>query len=79
MEDLINTFEAGLSAVCSFAYRNSPELASVSGMFFYSFIVYFFLFGLRILRQEILYPQMEKNISDASNKKRAENRKRRSA
>lgn len=69
--EVVNAFEGALSAVCSFAYRNSPELASVTGMFFYSFIVYLFLLGLRLLRQEILYPQMEKNISNASDKKRA--------
>jgi len=71
MEEIINKFETVLSTVCSFVYQNSPQLASVSGMFFYSFIVYIFLFGLRYLRQEMLYPRIEKNISDASNKKRA--------
>lgn len=79
MEEILGVFESGLSAVCRFVYDNSPDLTSVSGMFFYSFIVYIFLLGLRLLRQEVLYPEMEKSISDASNKKLAENRKRRSA
>ena len=46
-------------------------------MFFYSFITYLFLFCLRKLRNETIYPRIERNISEAVNKKRQENREER--
>jgi hypothetical protein len=47
-------------------------------MFFYSFIVYLFLFALRYVRNQTLYPHIEKSISEASRKKREEIRRKRS-
>jgi hypothetical protein len=64
----------GLSRFGSYIFSNLPSAASVSGLFFYSFVTYLFLFCMRYARNEVIYPRMEKNISDTVNRKREENR-----
>jgi hypothetical protein len=58
------------SQFAAYVFDNLPSASSVTGMIFYSFVTYLFLFCLRLLRNEALYPQMEKNISEAVRKKR---------
>lgn len=56
----------------------APAASSITGMLFYSFIVFLFLTCLRRIRNDTLYPQMAKSMQNASNKHREETRRRRS-
>lgn len=78
MAELVNYFEEGLNIAWNFIYTHSPELTSAWGMIFYSLIVYMVLFSMRYFRNVAIYPRIERNINDNSNKKRAEIRKKRS-
>jgi hypothetical protein len=68
---------SALSQAGTFIYRNLPSATSITGMFFYSFITYLVLFCLRKLRNEAIYPHMERNISEAVTKRRQEIREER--
>lgn len=46
----MDSINNALSQLGSYIYESAPSAASVTGMFFYSFITYLFLLCLRYLR-----------------------------
>jgi len=65
------------TSIKHFLMNYAPDATTVSGMIFYSFFVFLIINCIRKIKHETLYPQLAKSMNEASNKQRAEIRKKR--